>query len=80
MALWGASHPSELDLLKDILGWHLDDEASAHIDEVLAQSVKHPVGPEFMAPRNMRQSPQLSQRQWSLKQGIVAHLDCSGYS
>jgi aryl-alcohol dehydrogenase-like predicted oxidoreductase len=50
VALWGASHPSELDPLNDILGWHLDDEAGAYIDEVLAQSIKEPVGPEFMAP------------------------------
>lgn len=50
VALWGASHPSELDPLNDILGWHLDDQADAHIDEVLAQSIKKPVGPEFMAP------------------------------
>lgn len=50
VALWGASHPRELDPLKDILGWHLDDEAGAHIDGVLAQSIKDPVGPEFMAP------------------------------
>jgi len=50
VALWGASHPGELDPLKDILGWHLDDGARAHIDEVLAQSIKDPVGPEFMAP------------------------------
>lgn len=50
VALWGAAHPSELDPLNDILGWHLDDQARAHIDEVLAQSIKDPVGPEFMAP------------------------------
>lgn len=50
VALWGASHPSELDPLNDILGWHLDDQAGAHIDQVLAQSIKKPVGPEFMAP------------------------------
>jgi aryl-alcohol dehydrogenase-like predicted oxidoreductase len=50
VALWGAIHPGELDPLNDILGWHLDDEARAHIDEVLAQSIKDPVGPEFMAP------------------------------
>jgi len=50
VALWGAIHPRELDPLKDILGWHLDDEARAHIDQVLAQSIKDPVGPEFMAP------------------------------
>jgi len=50
VALWGASHPNELDPLKDILGWHLDHDASAYIDEVLAESIKDPVGPEFMAP------------------------------
>lgn len=50
VALWGVSHPSELDPLNDVLGWHLDDQARAHIDEVLAQSIKDPVGPEFMAP------------------------------
>src|SRR5215470_19021380 len=50
VALWGASHPNELDPLKDILGWHLDHDARAHIDEVLAKSIKDPVGPEFMAP------------------------------
>src|SRR6516165_846959 len=36
VALWGAIHPSELDPLNDILGWHLDDEARTHIDAVLA--------------------------------------------
>jgi aryl-alcohol dehydrogenase-like predicted oxidoreductase len=50
VALWGASHPIELDPLNEILGWHLDEEARAHIDEVLAQSIKDPVGPEFVAP------------------------------
>jgi hypothetical protein len=32
------------------MGWHLDDEARARIDEVIRQSVKEPIGPEFMAP------------------------------
>jgi len=50
VALGGASHPSELDWLNDIFGWHLDEEAGAYIDEVLAQSIRDPVGPEFMAP------------------------------
>lgn len=50
VALWGAGHPSELDPLHDILGWQLDEEARVHIDEVLAQTIKDPVGPEFMAP------------------------------
>jgi len=50
VALWGASHPGELDPLPDIFGWHLDDDARAHIDKILAANVKDPVGPEFMAP------------------------------
>lgn len=39
-----------LENLNEVLGWHLDDEAGAYIDEVLAESIKDPVGPEFMAP------------------------------
>lgn len=50
VALWAPTQPSELDPLNDILGWRLDDEAGAQIDEILAQSIKDPVGPEFMAP------------------------------
>jgi aryl-alcohol dehydrogenase-like predicted oxidoreductase len=50
VALWGARHPGELTPLRDMMGWHLDDEARAHVDEVLAQCVRDPVGPEFMAP------------------------------
>jgi aryl-alcohol dehydrogenase-like predicted oxidoreductase len=50
VALWGVRHPSELAPLESVMGWHLDDAARAYIDEVLTQSVRDPVGPEFMAP------------------------------
>jgi aryl-alcohol dehydrogenase-like predicted oxidoreductase len=50
VALWGARHPAELEPLEEVLGWQLDDEARAYIDEVIATSVRNPVGPEFMAP------------------------------
>jgi aryl-alcohol dehydrogenase-like predicted oxidoreductase len=50
VALWGARHPGELAPVDDAMGWHLDDEAQAHVDEILAQCVRDPVGPEFMAP------------------------------
>jgi aryl-alcohol dehydrogenase-like predicted oxidoreductase len=50
VALWGARHPSELAPLEDMMGWHLDDEARAYIDEAVTHSVRDPVGPEFMAP------------------------------
>jgi hypothetical protein len=32
------------------MGWQIDANAMAEIDEILAQTVKDPVGPEFMAP------------------------------
>jgi aryl-alcohol dehydrogenase-like predicted oxidoreductase len=54
VALWGARHPGELLPLKDVVGWHLDEEALLYVDEVLSQSVKQPVGPEFMAPPEHR--------------------------
>jgi aryl-alcohol dehydrogenase-like predicted oxidoreductase len=50
VALWGARHPGELTPLHDVMGWHLDDEAKAHVAEILAHCVRDPVGPEFMAP------------------------------
>lgn len=50
IALWGARHPGELSPVSDIVGWQLDAEALAYIDEVIAHSVRDPVGAEFMAP------------------------------
>ena len=50
VALWGARHPGELAPLDDMLGWHLDQEARAYIDEVIRTAVREPVGAEFMAP------------------------------
>jgi len=50
VALWGARRPGQLDPVKDLSGWKLDDEAKARIEQILRQTVKDPVGPEFMAP------------------------------
>jgi aryl-alcohol dehydrogenase-like predicted oxidoreductase len=50
VALWGARQPQELAPLGDVVGWSLDEEGRAYIEEVLAHSVREPVGPEFMAP------------------------------
>ncbi len=54
VALWGPRHPEELDPLNEVLGWHLDREALAYIDEVLAHSIRDPIGAEFMAPPEHR--------------------------
>src|SRR6478735_2465468 len=50
VALWGPRHPSEVVPLEELSRFHIDDEARAYIDAVLAETVRDPVGPEFMAP------------------------------
>jgi aryl-alcohol dehydrogenase-like predicted oxidoreductase len=50
VALWGARRPAQLDPVKDLSGWKLDDEAKERIERILLQTVKDPIGPEFMAP------------------------------
>jgi aryl-alcohol dehydrogenase-like predicted oxidoreductase len=50
IALLGARRPAQLDPVKDAFGWKLDDEAKQRIEQILLQTVKDPVGPEFMAP------------------------------
>ncbi|ODS03684.1 general stress protein [Methyloceanibacter marginalis] len=50
IALWGARRPSQLDAVKDVMGWRIDDATMKEIDKILDETVKDPVGPEFMAP------------------------------
>lgn len=50
IALWGARRPSQLDPIEQMFGWTLDNAALSQIDDILAETVKDPVGPEFMAP------------------------------
>ena len=49
-ALWGARHPDQLDPVGDVMGWMLDSSAMREIDRIIRDTVKDPVGPEFMAP------------------------------
>jgi len=50
VALWGARRPSQLEPLDDFMGWHISGEDFEAIDGILAETIKDPVGPEFMAP------------------------------
>jgi aryl-alcohol dehydrogenase-like predicted oxidoreductase len=50
VALWGARHPDELDPVRDVVGWKLDEEALSYVDAVLDETIHDSVGPEFMAP------------------------------
>lgn len=50
VALWGARNPGQLDAVKEMTGWSLSNDALLEIDRILAEIIKAPVGPEFMAP------------------------------
>ncbi len=50
IALWGARHPEQLEPLGEIMGWHLDTEAIETMERIVAETIKNPVGSEFMAP------------------------------
>lgn len=50
IALWGARHPEQLQPIKEVMGWNLDDESMKRIDSILQANIKDPIGPEFMAP------------------------------
>lgn len=50
VALWGARHPEQLVPIKEVAGWSLIENDFAEIDAILRESIRNPVGPEFMAP------------------------------
>jgi aryl-alcohol dehydrogenase-like predicted oxidoreductase len=50
IALWGARRADQLSPIGGALGWQIDGQVMAEIDEILRDTIKDPVGPEFMAP------------------------------
>jgi aryl-alcohol dehydrogenase-like predicted oxidoreductase len=50
IALWGARRPDQLAPIGEVMGWRIDRSAMAAIDSILSETIKDPVGPEFMAP------------------------------
>jgi aryl-alcohol dehydrogenase-like predicted oxidoreductase len=50
IALWGARKPDQLDPISRVSDWKLDARTLTAIDKILADNIKDPVGPEFMAP------------------------------
>lgn len=50
VALWGARRPQQVDSVDEVVGWALDDHARRRINSILRETIKDPVGPEFMAP------------------------------
>jgi aryl-alcohol dehydrogenase-like predicted oxidoreductase len=51
VALWGASRLEQLSTVAGVMGWHIDADAMAEIDRILAESIADPVGPEYLTPR-----------------------------
>lgn len=50
IALWGARRADHLSSVANVLGWHIDSTAMSEIDLILRETIKDPIGPEFMAP------------------------------
>jgi aryl-alcohol dehydrogenase-like predicted oxidoreductase len=50
IALWGARRADQLAPIADVMGWRIDSSAMAEIDRILQETIRDPVGPEFMAP------------------------------
>jgi aryl-alcohol dehydrogenase-like predicted oxidoreductase len=50
IALWGARRPEQLAPISEISGWSLTKGDFTAIDAILRDSIRNPVGPEFMAP------------------------------
>jgi len=50
VALWGARRPEQLAPINEVSGWSLTKSDFAAIDAILHETIRNPVGPEFMAP------------------------------
>ena len=50
IALWGARRRDQLEPIREVSGWSLKQNDFAAIDAILRENIRHPVGPEFMAP------------------------------
>ena len=49
-ALWGARNAGQLDAVEQAFGRKLSSDDYAEVDRILRETIKNPVGPEFMAP------------------------------
>jgi aryl-alcohol dehydrogenase-like predicted oxidoreductase len=50
IALWGARRADQLSPISEVVGWTIDAASMAEIDRILRETIRDPVGPEFMAP------------------------------
>lgn len=50
IALWGAKHPAQLTPAKEIFGWNLTGQDMLAIDQIVRETVKDAIGPEYLQP------------------------------
>jgi len=50
IALWGARKPEQLKDIDSIWNWKLTPQDLMEIHHILQETIKNPIGPEFMAP------------------------------
>src|SRR5258705_3189133 len=50
IALWGARRAHQLSAIADVARWHIHRAGLAEVELILRETIKHPIGPEFMAP------------------------------
>jgi aryl-alcohol dehydrogenase-like predicted oxidoreductase len=55
IALWGARRPEQVEPVPEMFGWSLDASDKEAIDRILDETIRDPVGPEFMAPPETRE-------------------------
>jgi hypothetical protein len=54
IALRERERPDQLGPIPELTGWSLDKDDFQAIDKILAETIKDPCGPEFMAPPEHR--------------------------
>jgi len=50
ITIWGGRKPEQMVALASIFDWSMDGACLSAVDSILAEAVKDPIGPEFMAP------------------------------
>jgi aryl-alcohol dehydrogenase-like predicted oxidoreductase len=50
IAIWGGRRPIQMEPVEEVFGWRVSDDFKQGVDRILSETVKDPVGPEFMAP------------------------------
>ncbi len=55
IALWGGRKPDQMKPVNDATGWTMDEKTKGDVETILEETIKDPVGPEFMAPPSRKE-------------------------